>query len=243
MESDARAGASPAGAPEAAPSTPNLFQRVGMVFFAPAKLGEVLRHRSPWFWTLAIIGIVSVVLVFVTPEELLRQAAEASGGRQPEGQEPSVGMMRGFGVTFAVVGLFLFAAITAGVLYLVFNILFGLSDISYKQHLSVVSHAWWISLLHSLIAFPLQVTQGDATLRLGFGLLLAGEPTSFVGFFLQNVTLFGIWACFAIAAIESGLSRGKLSTGKGGTVVLILYLIFAACMGALQGLGASAAAG
>jgi len=237
MESQAPAE-HPAGTMEPGQRPPSLPQRIGMVFFAPTRLGEALRDRSPWFWTLTIVAVVSAIIVLVMPADLLLQAAQQSARGGPDAPQPSVGVMRGFGVGGALLGLFVGAAVVAGALYIVFNLLFGLSEIQYKQHLSVVAHAWWITLLQSLILFPLQIAQGDATLRLGFGLLLGGEPQSFLGFFLQNVTIFGIWASIAIAAMEAGLSRGKLTMGKGATVVLILYLIFAAVMGALQSLGA-----
>lgn len=238
MESDARTASQPGETTQPPPKAPNLFQRVGMVYFAPARLGEALRGRSPWFWTLAIVVAVSIALVLLMPAELLMEAAQRGPGGQEGAQQMEPTQLRIFSVIGTLL-LFVFAAIVAGVLYLVFNIIFGLSEVGYKQHLSVVAHSWWITLLGSVIAFPLQLAQGDPTLRLGLGLLLADEPSTFVGFFLQNITLFGIWASIAIAAMESGLSRGKVTTGKGAVAVLVLYLLVAAVAGAFQMMGQS----
>ena len=233
MESDVRTASQPGETTQPPPKAPNLLQRVGMVYFAPARLGEALRGRSPWFWTLALVVAVSVVLILLMPPELLLEAAQRSARGREGAPQMKATQLRAFS-TIGTLFLFVFAAIVAGVLYLLFNIVFGLSEVTYKQHLSVVAHAWWITLLGSVIAFPLQLAQQDPTLRLGFGLLLGDEPSTFLGHFLQNVTLFGIWAGVAMAAMESGLSRGKVTVGKGAAAILVLYLVVAAVMGAFQ---------
>jgi hypothetical protein len=83
-------------------------------------------------------------------------------------------------------------------------------------------------VIGNLITFALQVAKGDGTLRLGFGLLLADDPSSFVGYFLSGITIFGLWSSAALGAVESGLSGGKVSVGKAATTVIVLYLAFAA---------------
>ena len=56
-------------------------------------------------------------------------------------------------------------------LYLIFNVIFGQSDTTYRQHLSAVAHVFWISLLGGLILFPLQVSKGDLEIRLDLGVV------------------------------------------------------------------------
>ena len=136
-------------------------------------------------------------------------------------------MIRGFGLAGVLVATFVGAALVAGVLYIAFNLIFGQSQITYKNQLSATAHVWWITLLGGLIAFPLQLARQDMQLKLGLGLLLPDDPSSFVGYFLNNITLFGVWASVALGAVESGLSEGKVSVGKAATTVLVLYLIVA----------------
>ncbi len=208
--------------------TPNLVQRVVMAFSSPTRLGEVLRQRSPWFWTLAIVAIIGTIIVLVFPEELFRQMITARGS-QPQGQaQPSIGMTRGIGAGSALLGSFVAAAVIAGMLYLVFNIIYGRAEATYKQHTSALAHSWWILMIGNLLTFALQVAKGDGTLRLGFGLLLAEDPSSFVGYFLSGITIFGLWSSAALGAVESGLSGGKVSVGKAATTVIVLYLAFVA---------------
>jgi hypothetical protein len=209
--------------------TPNLVQRVVMAFSSPTRLGEVLRQRSPWFWTLAIVAIIGTITVLVIPEELFQQMTTAARGGQAQGQaEPSIGMMRGIGAGSALLGSFVAAAVIAGVLYLVFNVIYGRAEATYKQHMSALAHSWWILMIGNLITVALQVAKGDGTLRLGFGLLLAEDPSSFVGHFLNGITIFGLWSSAALGAVESGLSGGKVSVGKAATTVIVLYLAFVA---------------
>lgn len=208
---------------------PNLIQRVVLVVGAPTKLGEALRKRSPWFWTLAIVAVISTIIVLITPADLLRQAAEAQmAGRQQGAQAPSIGVMRGFGAAGALLGSFVAAAVIAGVLYLVFNVILGQGETTYRQHLSATSHAFWVSLIGGLLLFGLQLAKRDVQLRLGLGLLLPEAPSSFFGRFLNNITIFGVWASVALGAVESGISGGRVSMGQAVGAVIALYLLWGA---------------
>ncbi|MEE9246388.1 MAG: hypothetical protein V3U63_09320 [Gemmatimonadota bacterium] len=212
-------------------AAPNLIQRVIAVFASPTQLGERLRQNSPWFVTLSIVALVSVVMMLITPAELIREAAEAQMAAQGrEGAPLSTALIRAFGIGGIIVVSFGGAALVAGVLYLIFNVIFGQSDTTYRQHLSAVAHVFWISLLGGLILFPLQVSKGYLEMRLGLGLLLPDEPSSLLGYFLTNVTIFGLWAAASLGAVETGLSGGRVSAGKSAGTILVLYLLFAGVM-------------
>lgn len=216
-------------------AAPNLIQRVIAVFASPSQLGERLRQNSPWFVTLSIVALVSVVMMLIMPVELIEKAAEAQMAAQGrEGPVPSAALLRAFGIGGILVGSFGGAALIAGVLYLIFNVIFGQSDTTYRQHLSAVAHVFWISLLGGLIVFPLQVSKGDLEIRLGLGLLLRDEPSSFLGYFLTNVTIFGLWAAASLGAVETGLSGGRVSAGKAAGTILVLYLLFAGAVAGVK---------
>ncbi|MGD8869251.1 MAG: hypothetical protein PVI01_16645 [Gemmatimonadales bacterium] len=212
-----------AAAPAAAPS---LMQRVIMVFTAPAKLGETLRTQAPWFWTLAIVAIVGAIVFALVPADVLRQAVEERARSQEGG--PSVDTLvtitRISGSLGSLVMSFITAAIAAGVLYLVFNLAFGL-DALYKQHLSGMAHIWWINTLGFLLLIPIWIAKGDMQIALGLGLLLPEAPSTFVGHYLNGITIFGVWASIALGLIESGMSGGRITAGKAVGAILVLYLI------------------
>jgi hypothetical protein len=161
-------------------ATPNLVQRVIMVFTAPTNLGAVLRRSSPWFWTLAILAIISAVVYFLLPADLLQSTLEAQARARPQGQEAPdpeamLRMARIFGPIGALVGSFVAAAVVAGVLYLAFNVMFG-QDTTYKQHLSATAHTYWIGLLGFFVVLPVWLSKGEMTTQLGLGLLLTEAP-------------------------------------------------------------------
>ncbi len=211
--------------------TPNLVQRVVMVFTSPTKLGEALTQASPWFWTLAIVAIVSAVGFFLIPQDVLQAAMEAQvAARGQEGQQaPDADTMmtiaRFGGVGSALLFTFIGAVVIAGVLYLAFNVIFG-QDNTFTQHLSGTAHVYWINLLGFLIVMPIWISKGEMTTQLGFGLLLPDAPETFVQHLMNSITLFGLWSSVALGAVESGLSGGRVTQGKAIGTVLVLYLIW-----------------
>ncbi|NIR44802.1 MAG: hypothetical protein GWN99_10880 [Gemmatimonadetes bacterium] len=221
-----------AGPPDSGAATPEpgLVQRVLLVFMSPTKLGEILRGRQPWFWTLAIVAVVSVVLFFLVPSDIFLETMREQAARRPQGQEfdpeSALRMGRILGSIGWLLGTFIAAAVVAGVVYLVFNVMFG-GDLTYKQHLSAVSHMYWINMLGLILLVPLWIAQEDMQVRLGLGLLLPDEPSSYFGHVLNSINLFGVWSAAALGAMESGLSGGRISLGKGIWTVLALYLLWA----------------
>jgi hypothetical protein len=223
--------AGPAESVSAVGSTPNLIQRVILVFTSPGKLGEAMRTASPWFWTLAIVAIISAILLILVPADVFRQTmeAQAAGRQQAQGQpDPETMLMiaRYGGAAAALLVTFIGAFVAAGALYLAFNVMFG-QDTTYKQHLSAYAHVAWISLLGFIVVLPIWISKGDMTTQLGFGLLLADAPSSFVGHLMNSIKLFGLWGSVALGAVEAGLSGGRITLGKGIGVVLGLYFVLA----------------
>jgi hypothetical protein len=210
-------------------SFPNLIQRVMLVYFSPVKLGEILKTRWPWFWTLTITAVISALIWVVLPAELMQAAADAGSTQRPQGQqvdpETIVKMTRIFGSLGVLVMSYVAAFIVAGVLYLAFNVALG-QEIAYKQHLSAISHVYWINLIGFLLLVPIWIAKTDIRVTLGFGLLLPDAPETFVGHLLNAITLFGLWSTAALGAVVSGLSGGRVPIGKAITVTMVLYALW-----------------
>jgi hypothetical protein len=231
--------------PTGVEATPSLVQRVIMVFTAPTGLGAVLRRSAPWFWTLAIAVIITVVILLVVPADVWQGTMEAQARGRPQSQEAPdpetmLTIARFGGAAWAGLMTFVSAIVTAGALYLTFNVIFG-QDTRFKQHLSASAHVWWILLLGTLIVLPIWISNGDMLTKLGLGLLLQDAPDTFVGHLLNGFTLFGLWGGAALGAVESGLSGGRVPIGKAIGMVYVLYLIWvlaqAAAATLLGGLG------
>ena len=210
-------------------SFPNLIQRVMLVYFSPVKLGEILRARSPWFWTLTITAVISAVIWVVLPAELMQAAAEAGSAQRQQGQEVDpetiVKMTRIFGSVGVLVFSYIAAVVVAGVLYLAFNVALG-QEIAFKQHLSAISHVYWINLIGFLLLVPIWMAKTDIRVTLGLGLLLPDSPETFVGHLINSITLFGLWSTVALGAVVSGLSGGRVPIGKAITVTMVLLALW-----------------
>ena len=207
--------------------SPNLIQRVIMVFVSPGKLGEALTVSSPWFWTVTIAALIGVIAMFFVPMEVWVRMMEAStrGTEGAPDPETAARFGRWAGMGSALVMNYISALIAAGVLYLAFNVVLG-QDLKYKQHLSAISHVFWISALGLLLTLPIWISQMDMRVTLGFGLLLPDAPSGFVGHFLNSITLFGLWGTVALGAVESGITGGRVTAGKAISTTMALYLIW-----------------
>ncbi len=208
----------------------NLFQRLMMVFMAPSKLGEYLRSRQPWFWTLAVAGVIGIIIFWLIPSDIFVAMMEQQARGGPQGQEfdadSALKLGRSMGTVFGLLGYFIGAAVIAGVVYLAFNVMLG-GGSTYKQHFSAAAHMYWISLLGGILLLPLIMAREDMSVRLGLGLLLPEEPSTLPTHFLNSINLFALWAAAALGAMESGMSGGRISVGKGVTTVIGLYIVWA----------------
>jgi hypothetical protein len=217
--------------------TPNLVKRVVMVFISPARLGEALRNRSPWFWTLVPLAVIGLIVFLLIPTDLILQAAQQGmarrGGGTPPPPETIARMSRIFGTVGALVSPIIGCVVVAAVLYFVFNVLFG-QDERYAQHLSAAAHAFWIVTLGAVVTLPLMIARGDMNTQLSLGLLVQEPTVSFIGRFLNAINIFGLWGTVALGMVESGLSGGRVSAGKAITAVIGLYLVWALIIAAFR---------
>lgn len=210
--------------------TPNLVKRVVMVFTAPTRLGEALQNRSPWFWTLVPVAVIGLIVALSIPTELIVQAAQQTMAQRQGGTPPPpetiARMGRIFGALGAAVGPIIGCVVVAALLYFLFNVLFG-QDEKYSQHLSAAAHVFWIVTLGSVVTLPLMIAKGDMNTQLSLGLLVQDPTANFIGRFLNGITIFGLWGTGALGLVESGLSGGRVSSGKAITAVFGLYLVWA----------------
>ena len=175
----------------------NLLQRVMLAFTAPSKLGEFLQTRQPWFWTLAIVGIVSVILFMLVPTDIFREAIEQQMRDRAQGQEfdaeTAVQMGRIFGTLGALLGTLCIVMV-----YAVVRQLSG-------HPVSAVAAAGWYALHPGLVAESLnglETSLAVATQALCVWLFLraarAGPPVA-------------LGACAAI-----GLAAGLMMLARTG---------------------------
>jgi hypothetical protein len=218
---------------------PNLLARIVQVFVAPAKLFDALRDRPVWLDAIFITIAVGLLIQFMIPAELFR--AEVMGGlpadataEQIEATENSLPFLKGMGWVMTVVGPFLFFALIAGVLKLVYSVLLG-GTASFKQLYSATVHAQIISAVGALVTLPLILSTGNLRSALSLQLLVPGlDNDGWLFGFLNGLNLFGLWT---MVVLGIGVSRiyPKVSAGNAIAFLVGMYVLLKAFFAMLPG--------
>ena len=108
----------------------------------------------------------------------------------------------------------------AGLLTLVFHLLLG-DEAGYRQYLAVVTHAFLIGALGSLLLVPLRAIQADAQLTLNLGLFLPFDASTYLGRLLRALDLFMIWAWIVVGLGVAALDRRRTSGSAIGIVMVL----------------------
>lgn len=214
------------------PPLPSLPVRLARVFTSPGELFDALARRPAWAGALVAVVAMAIVSVLLLPEEVLRTATER---RSPPDASPEqiAGMVGTFRyVIAATVALTvpIMAALTAGLLLLIYNFLLG-GQATYQQLFSVTAHALLIWGVGQLVGLGLVSAAGDPDATLSLHLLAPfAEPGAFLHRFLQSVEVFGLWTAAVLGIGVSRIYPGR-APGAAVAVVVGLYL-------ALQAIGA-----
>jgi hypothetical protein len=222
------------------PSIPSLPVRVGQVFFSPGKLFEALRENPAWFGVLLLTGLLVSGSVLLLPADVMVEAAREqliSQGREvpPGGLETMGTLFRVIGAVGAVLGIFIWAFLLAGIMTLVFNFLFG-GEGRYKQYLSVVSHGFLIGAVGALLTLPLKIAQGDPQLTLSLGTFAFFLEEGYAFRVLRLLDLFGLWG-YTVMAIGVTKIDPKRSLGFALAFFYAFALVFALIFGIFGGQG------
>jgi hypothetical protein len=220
----------------ASPASKSLASRFVGVIVAPRATYESIVAHPKWFGMLALtllIVIIGTTLPMTT--EAGREALLDTQVRQMQafGVDVSDQMyeqMRsriGFapytnaaGILFAVPIL---AAIFAGILYLVFNVMMG-GTATFKQVFTVVVHAGVISSLGQLFTGPLNYLRGSVTSATNLSVLLPMlTEGSFAARLAGMIDFFMLWWVFVLAVGIAVLYRRRTQP-----IALSLYGVYAA---------------
>ncbi len=216
---------------------PNILVRFMQVFVSPAALFDALRERPVWLDALIVTIVVSLLVQFMIPAEMMREAimsglpADASPERV-EATEKIVGFTRSFGWIMAIVSTLALFAFLAGLLKLVYGVLLG-GAVTFKQMFSATVHAQLINTAGALVTLPLIRATGDLRSTLSLHLLAPDlERGSWLLAFLQGLSLFGLWTMVVLGIAVSRMSA-KVSATSAITLLIGLYVFVKAVMAAI----------
>ncbi len=223
------------------PSLPNLPTRFVRVFTAPAALFDALRERPVWLDALLVTIAVGLLVQFVIPAEMFRDAfmaglpADASP-EQVAATEKSIGFLRPIAWVATVILPPLWFAFLAGALKLVFGVLMG-GAATFKQLFSATAHAQLVNAGGALVTLPLIRATGDLRSTLSLHLLAPDmERDSWLFGFLQGLELFGVWTMVVLGIAVSRIFP-KVSASGAITLLVGTYVLLKAVLAFLPGKG------
>lgn len=214
------------GEPELPPRPP-FFNRLWMVFVQPGRLFTDLALNPAWFPVVLLVGAITAVVMWFTPEELFRQAA-LSGVSGEQAAEIAEGMaqvppivIKSGAVGVAFLGSLLFPIILSVITYVIFVFIRG-DEARFKQHLCVVGHAGVISALGVIINGVVNNLGGRLEETLSVGTFFPFLPDGYFTEFLLALDLFQLWGA---AVVGIGLAAIDPRRSAGSTTAILLALV------------------
>jgi hypothetical protein len=228
----------------AAPAPKSLVARfIGIITSPRATYESVVAHPK-WLGMLAVMAIGMALLIGgflatkVGQDAWIDAALNSpfSRGNGPQQEQalqrmaPFIGYITG---GYFLVGMPIFTAIIAGILYAVFNAAMG-GTATYKQVFTVVVHAGPIGVLSQLFTVPLNYFRGTMTSSTNLGVFLPMLPDqSFAARLLGMIDLFLIWQLVVLSIGLAVLYRRR--TQPIATVLLVVYALIALVIAFVRG--------
>jgi hypothetical protein len=200
------------------------------VFFSPGQVFEGLREKPSWFGALALSGVLVALSMALIPADIwvqmFREQASGEGTELLPFLESAGPLLRVFSALAAVIGLFFWAFLLAGIITLVFSFLFG-DEGKYTQYLSVVSHALVITAVAAVLLLPLRIIQEDPQLTLNLGTFFLFLEEGYLFRVLKRLDLFGLWGSAVMAV---GVTKVDPRRGMGFALSFFLAFALASAM-------------
>ncbi len=224
-------------------------RRFVAVFTSPRSLFEHLAERPTWLVPLLVmLGVVTLGFLIlmdpvIVPEQISRM--EETG----QASDQAIAMMQGpfkysfliFGVLFVGIATVVYSAAVMGVGSFVLG-----GRLTFKQALSIVSHASLVLVPASLLKVPLAFVTKSVEVSFGPGALFPvssaeGFGGKFLAYFLFGLDAFQLWQTALIALGVSVVAR--LSLGKTAPAIWVLFLIVTVIGALMQALAAGMGGG
>jgi Yip1 domain len=244
--------------PTQPPTNDTTIGRLIGAFITPKKTFTSIAARPTWFLPLIVLAVFATgVMAYFTSHvgwhyqvqrniEQNQRLQKVLENMSPEEREQNIAAQekssRIGGYFFTSVGVFIFAAIDAGVLILAFMIAAGVKP-SFKQSLGIISHAWLPGIISGLLGIVVIFLKDPATVDINN--LVATSVSAYMPegtsialkFFLSTFDLFTFWKIALMALGFTAVDPKKLSFGKSYAIIFAIYfLVMAGFAGVLAAL-------
>jgi hypothetical protein len=234
----------PVPAPEAQ-ATISPFGRIVGVFFSPRSTFEDIARKPSWVLPVVLMTVLGLVVGFVMNKrvdwrEVASKRIEASPRASQltaEQKEQQLAMSEKISPAIAYgIGLLapiLIAVVVGGVMLGAFNLLGG-ANANYKVSIAIVSHAYVVSILSSLLFILILFLKPPGTVDLenpvaaNLGAFLpdgTSKPLVTLG---TAIDLFSFWIICLIGIGFSAFNPRKLKTGGAIGIVFVVWAVYEA---------------
>lgn len=227
-----------AATPAPEPHAGSFPRRVVDTFFSPIALFQRFGARPPWVDVMALSVVIGLAVFALVPREVwvatMEEAMRQRGQELPAGAnlESMAGMQRVFGMIGGAIMPWIFLAIQAGLMTLIFSVVMG-GRATFRQYVGVVAHASLVGAVGQLAALPIILQKGVMTQGITLAALAGGlDPESFVYQFLNAWNVFMVWQIVLLGLGAAALNR-RMSNGTAVGVLLGIYAVIAAGIAAI----------
>ena len=208
-----------------------LIDRMRATFVAPRSLPHRIREATPWLDVLLVSTAIALLAVLTMPDDVFlepMQDAVSRRGRPVEIVSPPEEIARWgrFIAMLATVGTHpVIAFVVAGLALVLFTGIMRGST-TYRELLSLTSHAMLIPALGTLAAVIVRLLAGPDSW------FAPGEGTSLALRTLLSIDPLIVWMLIVIAVGAHGLDP-RLSTGRSAAVLIAGYVLMVAASTAI----------
>lgn len=228
----------------------NAVERIIGVYFSPRKTFEYLRAKPKWFVPFILICLVALVSNFLARDIAIQEQIERvkMSERLTEEQKDQYleriesstsGWQAYIQLVATPVVIFIIVVVIAGIFLFFGNMLFG-GQTSFRQMLSLYTHAGVVALPAAIVKVPLMLAQGTTRIQTSLAVLLSADAEGTMLYrLLSKFCIFTIWEVILLIIGVSVIYR--FSNSKASTMVLILWAVWiivsVALGGVFRGLG------
>ena len=218
--------------------------RIFGIYFSPRKTFEYLRTKPKWLLPFIIICLVALLSNYLAKDiaiqeqkervQMSERLTEEQKDQYLERIEASASGWQSYIQLLATpVVIFIILAMVAGIFLFFGNMLFG-GQASFRQMLSLNTHAGLVAVPGAIVKVPIMLAQGTTKVQTSLAVLLSADAEGTVLYrLLSKFCIFTIWEVILLIIGVSVIYR--FSNGKSSTMVLILWAVWIIVSVALGG--------
>jgi hypothetical protein len=229
-----------------APEPINHFARIIGVFFSPKETFQSIAKSPSWILPVVLMTVLGCVVGFVMNKKVdwrdvaskrieeSPRAAQLSADQKEQQIEMGAKISPYFAYGFGLVGPILLTVIVGAAMLAAYNLLAG-AGASFKVSMSIVAHAYLVSVVSSLLFLLILFLKPPGTINLenpvaaNLGAFLPDGTSKTVMALGTAIDLFSFWILFLIGLGFAAYNPKKLKLGSSISIALTVWAVYQAC--------------